>query len=625
MPAYRAPLRDMRFVLDELIPALVPIRLPADEEHPADEIGQVLAAAGHFCETELAPLNRVGDEEGCIFENGTVRTPSGFAEAYRRFREAGWTAMGCDPEHGGTPLPATVTTLVQEMISSANLSFGIYPGLSQGAYRSLNGHASAALKQQILPRLVDGTWTGTMCLTEPHCGTDLGLLRTRAVPHDDGSFRLTGTKIFISAGEHDLADNIVHLVLARIAGAPNGVKGISLFVVPKLLPAADGTLGDDGAPGRRNGVRCGGIEHKMGINGSSTCTIHFDDATGWLVGAPHTGLRAMFTMMNAARLAVGVQGLGLAEASYQGAVAYARERLQGRAPSGAKHPERPADPIVVHPDVRRMLLTQRAIVEGCRALAVWTARHLDLETQPPDPAVRREAADFVALMTPIVKALLTDLGFAATNLGVQVLGGHGYIRDNGMEQHVRDGRIAMIYEGTNGVQALDLVGRKLGLAAGRPLRRFFHPVAAWLEAHRDDAALAEFVRPLDKAFVRLQQATAKIARAGLADPDEAGAAASDYLRLFGLVALAYLWARMAALALARTDAHERGTGEAGAGEVSAGESGAGDAGRDPDRFYAAKLATARFFFDHMLPETGALFAVIMAGGRSVTTFEEAAF
>jgi alkylation response protein AidB-like acyl-CoA dehydrogenase len=594
MADYKAPLRDMRFVLYELMDGEALARLPGYEEFSRDLVDPILEEAAKFCESVLHPLNRSGDEEGCRFENGTVRTPAGFPDAYRRFREAGWTAMGCEAADGGQPLPKAVGVLVQEMICATNLSFGIYPGLSHGAYQALRGHASPELKQRYLAKLVDGTWTGTMCLTEPQCGTDLGLLRTKAVAQPDGSWRLTGTKIFISAGEHDLAENIVHLVLARLPDAPRGIKGISLFVVPKHLPR------DDGTPGLRNGVWCGAIEHKMGIKASSTCLLNFEDATGWLVGEPHKGMRAMFTMMNAARLSVGVQGLGLAEASYQGAVAYARERLQGRALSAPKHPERPADPIVVHPDVRRMLLTQRAIVEGCRALAVWTARHLDLQQRQPDPTARLEAEDFVALMTPVVKALLTDLGFDATNLGVQVLGGHGYIHEHGMEQYVRDCRITQIYEGTNGIQALDLVGRKLGLNAGRSLRRFFHPVSAYLEDKATDASLAEFVRPLAKAFIRLQQATAEVARVGLDDPDEAGAAASDYLRLFGLTALAYLWTRMAEVALAKQD-------------------------DDSGGFYAAKLATARFFVDRLLPQTGALFSVIMRGGRSIRAFKDAAF
>ncbi|GEO79942.1 acyl-CoA dehydrogenase C-terminal domain-containing protein [Pararhodospirillum oryzae] len=594
MASYRAPLRDMRYVLYTLMGGEELSSLPGYEEFTPDLIDPVLEEAAKLCEGVLHPLNRPGDEAGCVFENGVVRTPSGFPEAYATFREGGWTALSCDPAYGGQGVPHMVATLVEEMICSANLSFGMVPGLSYGAYVALHEFGTEDLKAAYLPALVDGTWTGTMCLTEPQCGTDLGLVRTRAVPQEDGSYRLTGTKIFISAGEHDLAENIVHLVLARLPDAPKGVKGISLFLVPKFLPDAQGR------PGPRNGVSCGAIEHKMGIKASPTCVMNFDDATGWLVGEPHKGLRAMFSMMNAERLSVGVQGLGLAEAAYQGAVAYARERGQGRSLAGTKNPDKAADAIIVHPDVRRMLLIQRATVEGCRALALWTARHLDLSTHHPDPVAREESADFVALMTPVVKALMTDMGFTSTNLGVQVFGGHGYIREHGMEQYVRDARIAQIYEGTNGIQALDLVGRKLGAHAGRYLRRFFHPVGAYIEAHGEEERLAPFVTPLAKAFVRLQQATAQVARAGLRDPEEAAAVASDYLRLFGLTALGFLWARMAETALE----HQ---------------------GDDADGFHAAKLATARFYMDKMLPETGALFSVIMAGGASIGALDEAAF
>ena len=596
MVAYTPPLRDMRFVYHELHDCGALADWPGYEDYTLDLVEPVLAEAGRFCAEVLAPLNRPGDEEGCRVENGVVRTPRGFPEAYRQYREGGWTALSCDPADGGQGAPAALDTLVNEMICSANLAFGTYPGLSHGAYLALRGHGSAELREIYLPRLASGQWSGSMCLTEPHCGTDLGLIRTRAIPAEDGSYRLTGAKIFISAGEHDLAENIVHLVLAKLPDAPRGSKGISLFVVPKFLPNPDGSLG------ARNGVHCVGIEHKMGLHASATCALAFEEATGWLVGAPHRGLPAMFTMMNSERLMVGVQGLGLGEAAYQGAVAYARERLQGRALSGAKAPEKPADPIIVHPDVRRMLLIQRATVEGCRALAVWVGRELDAQARHPDPEARRAAEDFVGLMTPIVKALMTDFGFENANLGVQVLGGHGYVREQGMEQFVRDARIAQIYEGTNGIQALDLVGRKLGMNAGRSLRRFFHPVAEYVEAKGEDPALAPFVGPLTKAFGRLQRATAAVARRGLADPEEAGAAARDYLRLFGLVALAYMWARMAEIA---------------AGKVAE--------GADPDGFYAAKLATARFYMERVLPETGGLFAQVMAGGASIMALDEAAF
>jgi alkylation response protein AidB-like acyl-CoA dehydrogenase len=589
MPTYSAPLRDMAFCLRELadLDRLGALGLELD---PAS-IDPVLETAGAFCAEQLLPLNQRGDAQGCTIENGVVRTPDGFRAAYRRFAEDGWTALHCDPAYGGQGLPKVVALLVEEMICSANLSFGMYPGLTHGAYSALHRHATEDLRALYLPKLVSGEWTGTMCLTEPQCGTDLGLIRTRAEPDDAGSYRISGTKIFISAGEHDLADNIVHLVLARLPGAAAGTRGISLFVVPKFLP------GEDGRPGARNGVSCGGLEHKMGIHAAATCVMHFDAARGWLVGTAHRGLPAMFTMMNEARLSVGIQGLGIAEASYQNAVAYARTRLQGRALGQPAQPDRPADPILVHPDIRRMLLTMRATIEGCRALGLLVALEQDIATHHPDAQAREAADDFVQLMTPVIKAYFTDMGWDAAALGMQVLGGHGYIREWGMEQFVRDARIAQIYEGTNGIQALDLVGRKLPAHTGRYLRRFFHPVLAWIEAHQDDPALEEFVLPLSRAFGRLQQTTAELARRGLADPFEAGAGATDYLRLFALTALAWVWARSAAIALPR-------------------------AGED---FYRAKLATARFFFARLLPQTSALAAGIMAGGATLRAFADADF
>ncbi|WP_424933283.1 acyl-CoA dehydrogenase C-terminal domain-containing protein [Amaricoccus macauensis] len=596
MASYTAPLRDMRFVYHELLGCDDLAELPGYEEFTADLVDPVLEEAAKICADVLHPINRSGDEEGCTLENGVVRTPKGFQEAYKLFREGGWTALKCDPDYGGQGAPAALDTLIMEMICSANFSFGMYPGLSHGAYNALHMHGSQDLKDTYLPKLVDGTWSGTMCLTEPHCGTDLGLLRTRAIPSDDGSYRITGTKIFISAGEHDLTENILHLVLAKLPDAPKGSRGISLFLVPKFLPD------DQGAPGVRNGVQCQSLEHKMGIKASATCVLNFDEAKGWLVGQPHRGLPAMFTMMNTARLGVGVQGLGIAEASYQGAAAYARERVQGRSLSGTKAPDKAADPIIVHPDVRRMLMIQRATTEGCRALAAWVARALDEQDRHPDPEVRKASEDFVGLMTPIVKALFTDMGFDNANLGVQVLGGHGYIREYGMEQYVRDARIAQIYEGTNGIQALDLVGRKMGQNGGRRLRRFFHPVSEYIEAKSKDEELAPFVGPLAKSFGRLQQATAQVARTGMADPDEAGAAATDYLRLFGLTALAYLWTRMAETAQLKLTE-----------------------GDDPDGFYAAKIATARFYMERVLPQSGALLSQIMAGGGSMMALDEAAF
>jgi butyryl-CoA dehydrogenase len=596
MATYKAPLRDMRFVLYELHDGAALSSLPGLEDMTPELFDPVLEEAAKVCEEVLFPLNRSGDEEGCHFENGVVRTPKGFIEAYKTFREGGWTSVTSDPAYGGQGVPNIVNVLITEMICSANLSFGLYPGLTQGACKALVAHGSDELKQRYMPKLVEGTWSGTMCLTEPHCGTDLGLCRTKAVPNGDGTYRLSGTKIFISAGEHDLTENIIHFVLARLPDAPPGIKGISLFLVPKFLPK------DDGTPGKRNGVSCGAIEHKMGIKASATCVLNFDEATAWLVGAPHKGMRSMFTMMNEERLAVGLQGLGLAEASYQGAVAYARERLQGRSLAGAKYPDKPADPIIVHPDVRRMLLNMRAAAEGCRALGAWVGQAVDIAAHSDDPKAKQAAEDFVALMTPIVKALFTDYGFETANHGVQVMGGHGYIREHGMEQYVRDARIAQVYEGTNGVQALDLVGRKLGAHMGRNLRSFFHPVADFIQSRSDNPALSRYVDPLTKAFVRLQQATGQIAKVGLKRPEEAGAAATEYLRLFGLVALAYQWARMAEVSLKKL---EEKTGE--------------------DEFYRAKLATGAFFMDKVLPQTGALFSSIMAGGSTMIEFPEAAF
>ncbi len=499
--------------------------------------------------------------------------------------------MPAIPNIGGQGLTSPVNFAVEEMICSANLSFGLFPGLTHGAYNALRAHATEELKRTYLPKMVDGSWAGTMCLTEPQCGTDLGLIKTRAEPAADGSFRIHGTKIFISAGEHDLTENIVHLVLARLPDAPPGVRGISLFVCPKFLPKPDGTVGT------RNALACGALEKKMGIKASPTCVMNFDGATAWLVGAPNKGLPAMFTMMNAARLMVGIQGLGIAEAAYQGAATYAKSRLQMRAPTGAKFPDQPADPIIVHPDIRRLLMKMKAMTEGCRALALWIGHELDIATSHPD-AERREAADdLVALMTPIVKSMLTDLGFSAANDGMQVFGGHGYIRENGMEQLARDARITQIYEGTNGIQALDLVGRKLPMGTGRLARRFFHPVAADLERMAGVPGMMDFIMPMAKAFGRLQQATLWLGKAGTANPDDAGAAATEYLRMFGLVAIGYMWCRMAETAQANS----------------------------ADSFNAAKLASARFYMAKMLPETGSLLSSITTGSASVMALAEDAF
>ncbi len=596
MQTYKAPLRDMRFVVHEMNDSVSLSALRGLEEISPDLIDSILEEAAKVAQEVLAPTNMIGDEEGCRLENGVVRTPTGFKQAYDTFCEGGWTAIACDPRFGGQGLPESVNKLIEEMICSANLAFSLYPGLTHGAYEAIASHATEELKQIYLPKMVEGTWSGTMCLTEAHCGTDLGMMRTRAVPQADGSYRVSGSKIFISAGEHDLTENIIHLVLARMPDAPPGIKGISLFLVPKFLPT------DDGRPGPRNGVVCTAIEHKMGIKGSSTAQLSFDDAQGWLVGVPHKGMAAMFTMMNSERLSVGIQGLGAAEASYQGAVAYAKDRIQGRALSGAKEPGKQADPIIVHPDVRRMLMTMRAYTEGCRALGGWVARELDIFARSDDPEAKQQADDFTALMTPIVKSLFTDLGFEATNIGMQVYGGHGYIRDHGMEQYVRDARISMIYEGTNGIQALDLVGRKLPQHAGRLLRGFFHPVAEFIEAHSSHPQLGAMVTGLGKAFGALQLATGHIAAKGMADPEEAGAAASDYLRLFGLVALGYMWARTAVIAVEKLP---KANGET--------------------EFYQGKLTTARFYMERILPQAGGLFMAIKSGKASMMEMPETTF
>ncbi len=594
MATYKAPLRDISFVLHELWQFEDLAQLPGYEEATRDLVDAVLEEGAKFCENELFPLNRSGDEEGCTYENGVVRTPKGFKEAYDAFAEGGWLSLSFDPEYGGQGLPKALNVVLEELICASNLSFGMYPGLSGGAYNAVEMHGDDALKARYLPKLADGTWSGTMCLTEPQCGTDLGLIRSKAEPGADGAYSITGTKIFISAGEHDLTENILHLVLARLPDAPEGIKGISLFLVPKFLPNEDNSVGPS------NGVQCSGIEHKMGIKASSTCVMNFDDATGWLVGEPHRGMRAMFTMMNTARLGVGVQGLGISDVAYQGAVEYARERLQGRALTGAKNADGPADPIIVHPDVRRMLLTMKANTEAARALAYWIGMQVDIAHKHPDPDQRDEAEDLLALMTPILKARFTDMGFESANLGVQVYGGHGYIREHGMEQYVRDARITQLYEGTDGVEALELVGRKLGAHVGRMLRRFFKPLAEFLEANKGDDTMTEFVKPLAKAFGRLQEGTTWIAQNGMRDPDEAGAAAVDYLQLFALVAYGWMWARMAKVALEKQ-------------------------GGDEAEFYQAKLATGRFFMTRILPESASHLEAIKAGKAPIMELAEAAF
>ncbi|MFN8570494.1 MAG: acyl-CoA dehydrogenase C-terminal domain-containing protein [Gemmatimonadaceae bacterium] len=597
MPFYKAPVTDYRFLLSEVFDAQALTAYPGYEEAALDLLLAALEEAGKFCEEVLAPLNQPGDLQGCRWNAGVVSTPDGFPDAHRQFAEAGWLGLSCETEHGGQGLPLTLRFAVDEMVYGANLSFAMYPGLSLGVYEGLHVHGTDELKAQYLPKLASGAWTGTMCLTEAHAGTDLSIIRTSASPLDNGTFVVNGTKIFISAGEHDLAENIVHLVLARLPDAPSGTRGISMFLVPKFIPQADGTLG------KRNGVHCGSIEHKMGIKGSATCVLNFDEATGWLVGEPHKGLRAMFTLMNAARLGVGLQGLGLSQASYVNAVAYARERRQGRALSGVKEPQAVADRLVHHAEIRRGLLSMRAFIEGARALATWTAMRIDDELKHPDPAQRAAAADLVALMTPVIKGFFTDGAFAATNVGLQTLGGHGYIREFGMEQFVRDARIGQIYEGTNYVQAMDLVGRKLPEEGGRLFTRYVAIVEDEIRLAQTDDALTPLVSSFREAVGRLQRATLHLAKSALKSADEAGAGASDLLSLFGYVAVGHMWLRQARIARERLQS----------------------GGVCSPMFYEAKVKTAQYYMQRMLPQTEALLRSLTAGADTVMSFPEDAF
>jgi len=592
MPTYKAPVDDALFLLNDVFHLERYGNLPGFAEASPDTVEAILREAAKFTEEVLTPLNRIGDKQGCTrHPDASVTTPDGFKDAYRQLVEGGWIGISAPEEFGGQGLPGTMTVLVNEFLCSANMAFAMYPGLTQGAIAALITHASQELKEKYLPKMVEGSWTGTMNLTEPHCGTDLGLLRTKAVKQPDGSFKITGTKIFISAGEHDMVENIVHLVLARIEGAPSGTRGISLFVVPKML------VNDDGSLGARNGVSCGSIEEKMGIHANSTCVMNYDGAIGWLVGEENRGLNAMFVMMNEARLGVGVQGLALSEVAYQNAAIYAKERLQGRALSGTKFPDKPADPIIVHPDVRRALLTMRAFNEAGRALVIWAALSSDVAHRSGDEKQRQIADDQLGLLTPVIKGVLTDKGFANTVLAQQIFGGHGYIAEHGMEQFVRDARIAMIYEGANGIQALDLVGRKLAANGGRAVMAFFNEVQTYLKERASSDALNEYLRPLGASLAHLQQATMWFMNNAMAKPDNAGAGATDYMHLLGLVALGYMHARIAEAAQAR--------------------------GEDPSM--QAKLVTSRFFMQRMLPETATHLARIEAGAGSVMELPAEAF
>ncbi|UNK50573.1 acyl-CoA dehydrogenase C-terminal domain-containing protein [Lysobacter sp. S4-A87] len=586
MSSYNAPLADMRFVLFDVLGAEAQFQRMGFNDATRDVLDAVLDEAARFTETVLAPLNGVGDRDGCTLDQATgqVTTPPGFKQAYAQFVDGGWSGLTSPAEFGGQGMPHAAGVPLKEMIDAANLAWGNFPLLSHGATEALLHHGEAWQQEAFLKPLVEGRWTGTMCLTEPHCGTDLGLLRTRAEPQADGSYAITGTKIFITAGEHDFTDNIVHLVLARPPDAPAGSKGISLFVVPKRRVDRDGNVGD------ANAVRCGSLEHKMGIHASATCVLNFDGAQGYLIGHPHKGLAAMFTMMNTARLAVGLQGLGLSDRALQNALRYSRERLQMRAPAGPMFPAKPADPIIVHPDVRRMLLTCKALVEGGRVMGYDAALQVDVAHHSPDHAERKQADDFVGFITPIVKACLTEWGVECTYHALQCFGGHGYIAEHGMEQLARDARITTLYEGTTGIQALDLLGRKIMQLQGAGLKVFLGQVAAFCDAHGDDASLADFIAPLREKAAQWQQITMQVGKRAAGNPDEIGAASYDYLMYSGYVVLAYWWARSVAAA---------------------------DASAQPQAFKDDKRATARFYFARILPRTLAHAAAIESGSAGL--------
>ncbi|OHV73275.1 acyl-CoA dehydrogenase C-terminal domain-containing protein [Ensifer sp. LCM 4579] len=598
MPIYKAPVEDTLFILNDVLGIERYRNLPGFADATADMLAAIVGEAARLSEEVLFPVNLSGDQEGCRRrEDGSVTVPKGFKAAYDLYREGGWLGLAAPEEFGGQGLPYTLHTAVGEYMSSANMALMMYPGLTQGAIAAILAHGSDEQKRAYLPNLVAGTWTGTMNLTEPHCGTDLGLLRTKAVPNGDGSYRISGQKIFISAGEHDMSENIIHLVLARIEGAPEGVKGISLFIVPKF------TLTEIGEPGDRNGVSCGAIEHKMGIHGNATCVMNYDEATGYLIGVENRGLNAMFVMMNEARLGVGMQGLSIAEIAYQNAVNYARERLQGRSLSGAKQPDKKADPIIVHPDIRRTLMTIRAFTEAGRAFTLWTALQSDIAHRSDSEAGRQAAEDLLGLMTPILKGVLTDKGFDHAVMAQQVFGGHGYIEEHGMSQYVRDARIAMIYEGANGIQALDLVGRKLAMNGGRAVMALFKEIGDFCEENRGDDRLSGYTKSLKKGLSDLQAATMWFMQNAMAKPDNAGAGSTDYMHLFGLVVLGYMWAKIA------KTAEEK---------LAAGA---------PDNadYLRNKLITARFFMERIMPETALRKARIETGADSMMALDAAAF
>lgn len=597
MPVYKAPVNDTLFILNNVLGLDRYHNLPGFEDATPDMVEAIVSEAARLAEEELFPLNLSGDQEGCIrHDDATVTVPKGFKQAYDAYCQGGWIGLAVPQEFGGQGLPYTLHAAVGEYMSSANMALMMYPGLTQGAIAAILVHGSDEQKQTYLPKMVEGTWSGTMNLTEPHCGTDLGLLRTKAVPQGDGSYKISGQKIFISAGEHGMTDNIIHLVIARIEGAPEGTKGISLFIVPKFM------VGEDGSVGARNGVTCGALEHKMGIHGNSTCVMNYDEATGYLLGTENKGLAAMFVMMNEARLGVGLQGLSIAEVAYQNAVNYARERIQGRSLSGIKAPDKKADPIIVHPDIRRALLTIKAFTEAGRAFTLWTALKSDIAHRSGDAAEKQAADDILGLMTPILKGVLTDKGFDHAVMAQQVFGGHGYIEEHGMSQYVRDARIAMIYEGANGIQALDLVGRKLGMNGGRAVMALFKEVGDFCEENRADEKMALYTKGLKKGLNDLQASTMWFMQNAMAKPDNAGAGSTDYMHLFGLVVLGYMWAKMAKSA---NEALAAGSGDSG--------------------YYNGKLVTAKFYMERIMPETSLRKTRIEAGSDTMMELAAEAF